>query len=524
MDQLPRQDKSTQSNIHQTLASAIANNRLSLFSCSACARILRHPVTIKCGHTMCLNCLDKANMTCRTCMSSIDEEPFKINVLVQNLIEKWKERNKMEEMDSPVFRLLLRPRYKLRSRSAGLQCSVDVTKLIPKRRRKHQPFQVNLRRLCKRTPNCRKPKTRLERKRRDSNLAIKDSFHKVLQNILNDLQVTLERALRNSWNCITEEDLECLLCRRSLVDPVTTPCGHTFCRDCLTRVLDHRLTCPLCVSKLSVGDYFRATTGVLDQAIQFLFPNFSNKHVSSSQNDDVPDQNIEVPVFVCTNAFPGVACPLYVNEPRYRLLIRRCLQNPSKTFAMVSTDPCGAKFMQYGTILEVRDAVTLEDGRIILSTQGIRRFRVMSGNEKDGYDTAKIEHIRDARPKHEDVSSLESLHQKVYTRAVKWIHLLSPSALSEVERLIGRMPRVEKDWIDLPDGPSWMWWLIPILPLSSHLQMGFLSSTNLEKRLRAIDKMLEHMKIRMKAVPREESEAYAREDEIADFCSEQVNN
>lgn len=144
-------------------------------------------------------------------------------------------------------------------------------------------------------------------------------------------------------------------------------------RDCLTRVLDHRLSCPLCVRQLSVSDYLRGTTEVLDGAIQFLFPGLSKPGTTSTK---------QIPVFVCTNAFPGVACPLYVNEPRYRLLIRRCLQSTTKTFAMASADPCGAKFMQYGTILEVRDAVTLEDGRIILSTQGARRFRVVSVDEQ----------------------------------------------------------------------------------------------------------------------------------------------
>lgn len=190
-----------------------------------------------------------------------------------------------------------------------------------------------------------------------------------------------DKALRNTWDCISEEDLECLLCRQCLSDPVTTPCGHTFCRDCLTRVLDHRLSCPLCVCQLSVGDYLRGTTEVLDRAIQFLFPDLTKPE---------PHHSATIPVFVCTNAFPGVACPLYVNEPRYRLLIRRCLQSTTKTFAMASVDPCGAKFMQYGTILEIRDAVSLEDGRIILSTQGARRFRVVSVDEQVHYQLTKF--------------------------------------------------------------------------------------------------------------------------------------
>lgn len=37
---------------------------------------------------------------------------------------------------------------------------------------------------------------------------------------------------------------------RMFFEPVTTPCGHTFCRECLERCLDHRPNCPLCKQSL----------------------------------------------------------------------------------------------------------------------------------------------------------------------------------------------------------------------------------------------------------------------------------
>ena len=43
----------------------------------------------------------------------------------------------------------------------------------------------------------------------------------------------------------------------------------------------------------------------------------------------------EVPVFVCTMAFPHMPCPLHVFEPRYRLMVRQCMESGFRQFGMV---------------------------------------------------------------------------------------------------------------------------------------------------------------------------------------------
>ena len=47
-------------------------------------------------------------------------------------------------------------------------------------------------------------------------------------------------------------DLECPLCLRIYWDPNLTPCGHTFCSNCLERALDHDPKCPLCKKSLEM--------------------------------------------------------------------------------------------------------------------------------------------------------------------------------------------------------------------------------------------------------------------------------
>lgn len=45
-------------------------------------------------------------------------------------------------------------------------------------------------------------------------------------------------------------ELECKLCFNLMYDPITTPCGHSLCRSCLRRCLDHRFECPCCRANL----------------------------------------------------------------------------------------------------------------------------------------------------------------------------------------------------------------------------------------------------------------------------------
>lgn len=70
------------------------------------------------------------------------------------------------------------------------------------------------------------------------------------------------------------EDFECKLCYSLLFQPITTTCGHTFCRECLERCLDHRVECPCCrttIDQYSRGDINMEITEVLDFVLAKYF-------------------------------------------------------------------------------------------------------------------------------------------------------------------------------------------------------------------------------------------------------------
>lgn len=48
-------------------------------------------------------------------------------------------------------------------------------------------------------------------------------------------------------------------------------------------------------------------------------------------------------------------------------------------------------------MLEVRDVKFFPDGRSVVDTVGVRRFRVLSHGQRDGYNTANIEYLEDKK-------------------------------------------------------------------------------------------------------------------------------
>ncbi|XP_053488770.1 E3 ubiquitin-protein ligase TRIM39-like [Ictalurus furcatus] len=59
--------------------------------------------------------------------------------------------------------------------------------------------------------------------------------------------------LSESSSLLTEEQLQCSICLDVFTDPVTTPCGHSFCNSCLTQSWDMRkhYYCPYCTEKFT---------------------------------------------------------------------------------------------------------------------------------------------------------------------------------------------------------------------------------------------------------------------------------
>ncbi|MCI4379919.1 hypothetical protein PGIGA_G00233940 [Pangasianodon gigas] len=294
---------------------------------------------------------------------------------------------------------------------------------------------------------------------------------------------------------LTVSDFECPLCIRLFYDPVTTPCGHTFCKNCIERSLDHNLRCPLC--KQALQEYFKNRkynpTVLLQEIMTRLFPQqlAERKQVHDAEMAELSNLTKDIPIFVCTVAYPGIPCPLHVFEPRYRLMMRRCIETGTKKFGMCSYEH-GKGFADYGSMLEILDQNVLPDGRSYVDTVGGSRFRVLRRGQRDGYHTADIEYLQDHKAHDAELEMLQRLHDSVYQQAREWYQRLNSHIREQINHQYGAMPEREDNIQASADGPAWCWWLLSVLQLDPAYQTTVLSLTSLKDRLGHLRIVLEY--------------------------------
>jgi len=113
--------------------------------------------------------------------------------------------------------------------------------------------------------------------------------------------------------------------------------------------------------------------------------------------ENIVPPNMDIALFICTSAFPGCYTYLRVFEPRYKLMLRRIMNSPDRTFGMIDTSSeTEDGIAQHATLIKI---LTLDHGRnqeIVIKTVGISRFKVKEKQIWDGYYTASSDPVLDA--------------------------------------------------------------------------------------------------------------------------------
>ncbi|KAK6276184.1 hypothetical protein POUND7_005893 [Theobroma cacao] len=212
-----------------------------------------------------------------------------------------------------------------------------------------------------------------------------DPFSDILRASFRSLERMPSSLLRIRGHELPErtDDFDCTLCLKLLYQPITTPCGHSFCRSCLFQTMDRSNKCPLCRTVLFISPRTCAISVTLNNIIQKTFPEEYAER--KSEHDSLINfGNDLIPLFVMDVVIPCQKFPLHIFEPRYRLMVIR--------------DPATDSVAEFACEVEITECEPLPDGRFVLEIESRRRFRILRSWDQDGYRMAEVEWIQDILP------------------------------------------------------------------------------------------------------------------------------
>lgn len=316
----------------------------------------------------------------------------------------------------------------------------------------------------------------------------------------------------------TRAELDCQVCYGLFLEPFTTTCGHTFCRGCLHRVLDHSNLCPICRRPQAVTPGLSADRApnniVISKLLIGLCQEALSMRAEMAEVDDKPGtQDMDMPLFVCTLSFPSVPTFLHIFEPRYRLMIRRAIESGDRKFGMILHNPHrqpqgelgNVGFYEYGTLLHVVGMHLMQDGRSLIETVGVSRFRVLKHGTLDGYTIGKIERVDDISIAAEEAlearditSSLSLPPQSPRTsqaQTIAQLNAMSTQALFELGvAFVNKMKAQSAPWLharvfqaygECPTDPAvFPWWFASVLPTGDGEKYALLKTDSVRQRLK----------------------------------------
>eukprot|EP01119_Soliformovum_irregulare_P012220 TRINITY_DN3162_c0_g1_i1.p1 TRINITY_DN3162_c0_g1~~TRINITY_DN3162_c0_g1_i1.p1 ORF type:complete len:333 (-),score=51.28 TRINITY_DN3162_c0_g1_i1:83-1081(-) len=273
------------------------------------------------------------------------------------------------------------------------------------------------------------------------------------------------------------EQFDCPLCSSLLFEPIVTCCGHVFCRRCVLRAMDHDNKCPLCRVVIHVTPE-HGICKFIEQIIEQMFP----EQLAIRQKEEkqaLDSQKFQLPLFLLgdTCLFPGMSMPLHIFEPKYRLLVRRCLEG-GKRFGIVPTLD-GKSLAKVGTTAYIENHWLFPDGRSMVMTVGEKRFEVGPVTDQDGYKVASVQYIKEDPMEADEQSYVNLLYDEVLDTFKSKTSNLSKEQLKEK---YGEQPT---------EVVAFSFWIAGILPVTSEQKYELLAMTSTRDRLEKIKTYLE---------------------------------
>ena len=210
------------------------------------------------------------------------------------------------------------------------------------------------------------------------------------------------------------------------------------------------------------------------------------------------------PLFVCTLGFPYMPTFLRIFEPRYRLMLRRCLES-NRQFGMLMYNRYGepqgdlgaVHFYQYGTMLHIVNDQLLADGTSLIECRGAFRFRTLAHGTHDGYAVGRVERVEDLPLADEERIEAEETARPpaVEGDIAGTIDRMSTQAMLRMSQdFVERMRTRSASWLqqrvldihgEPPSDPAlFPFWFASVLPISDEEKYKLLPTRTVRERMK----------------------------------------
>ncbi|KAL0924839.1 hypothetical protein M5K25_005697 [Dendrobium thyrsiflorum] len=284
------------------------------------------------------------------------------------------------------------------------------------------------------------------------------------------------------WKPQRTDDFECTLCLKLLFEPVTTPCGHSFCRSCLLQTMDHGNKCPMCRMVLFISPRTYPISVTLNNIIQKNFPEEYAERKLEHANLTYGGTDI-LPLFVMDVVLPCQKLSLNIFEPRYRLMVRRIMEGNHR-MGMVIIDSTTGAIADYACEVEILECEPLPDGRFYLEVEGRRRFHILQSWDQDGYRVAEVEWIQDVLPSEgsQEREDLQQMASEASELAQTWIRNAREAA--RIGRRARRLEVLQADGVPgARDPEKFSFWLVNLLNLRPSERLNLLRLRDTRERI-----------------------------------------
>lgn len=476
-----------------------------LFQCSQCSYPLREPITLPCGSSLCRPCLPplhkRENITYSGPMSegrsegficpykecaaehslgdcNIDVTMSKVMEVLRTYVDQYKSRNS----ETPI----------LLDEQVSLPLVADsAMDVMPRSRILHGGRLVA---------------TFSFAEMGELNYFSGLTYTPVIAGSEDRIEA-LDTAVIENLREVVRAELECQVCYAVMTDPLTTTCGHTFCRRCVARVLDHANLCPICRRQLPMapGLQQESSNRRITYILEGLLSDLLAARKLALEQEDAFDEEANMPLFPCTLAFPLMPTFLHIFEPRYRLMIRRAVETGGRKFGMmmynhhrIPQEGIGnSLYMQYGTVLHIDRVEMLPDGRSLIETTGMYRFKVLEGSMLDGYCVGRIQRVDDIPIADEEAIEAEETGGHVLDEEDPLLRLKSMSTqqlLDSCLQFIAAARSRSAKWLHQrvlaaygqpPNDPAlFPYWFASVLPIAEEEKYQLLPATSVRERLK----------------------------------------